>query len=222
MPPIVSLVGKPDSGKTTLLEKLIPALTRQGYRVGTIKHHVHRFEMDKPGKDTWRHKQAGARVVALASPTGLGVIRDVDDDPDVRVLTARSFSDVDLVITEGYKRLDFPKIEVHRRALHAEPLPNRDATWAAMVSDAPAPQGDKLPWFAIDDVAGLASFLIDTFIRPADHPIATLVVDGEPIALNSFVETFLRQSVVGMISALKGCRTPREITVTIRNDPDAT
>ena len=68
MPPVVSFVGKPDSGKTTLLEKLIPELNRRGYRVGTIKHHVHQFEMDKPGKDTFRHKQAGARVVALSSP----------------------------------------------------------------------------------------------------------------------------------------------------------
>jgi len=218
-PPIVSLIGKPDSGKTTLLEKLIPELNRQGYRVGTIKHHVHRFEMDKPGKDTWRHKQAGARVVALASPTGLGIIRDTDGDPDVRRLAAHAFTDVDLVITEGYKRLDLPKIEVYRTALHAEPLAGRDATWTAMVSDAP-PTGD-LPWFGLDDVAGLARFLINTFIKPAERPLATLMVDGQHIPLNSFVETFLRQSVVGMIGALKGCRAPREITVTIRNDPDA-
>ena len=59
VPPVVSIIGKPDCGKTTLLEKLIPELTNQGYRVGTIKHHVHEFEMDKPGKDTWKHKQAG-------------------------------------------------------------------------------------------------------------------------------------------------------------------
>ena len=218
-PPLVSLIGKPDSGKTTLLEKLIPELGRQGYRVGTIKHHVHRFEMDKPGKDTWRHKQAGARVVALASPTGLGLIRDTDCDPDVRLLAERYYHDVDLVITEGYKRLGLPKIEVYRSALHPEPLPGRDATWVAMVSDTPA-AAEGLPCFDLDDVTGLARFLIDSFITPARRPRATLIVDNEPIPLNPFVETFLRQAVVGMISSLKGCRKPTEIFISIRNDPE--
>ena len=216
MPPIVSLIGKPDSGKTTLLEQLIPELRRQGYRVGTIKHHVHSFEMDTPGKDTWRHKQAGARVVALSSPTGMGIIRDTDGDPDVEELVHRYFGDVDLVITEGYKRLGFPKIEVHRCALHPDPLPGRDTTWAALVTD--APPDATLPGFALDDVAGLARFLIDSFITPAPKPHATLIVDGAHIPLNSFVETFLRQAVVGMTTSLKGCRAPREITITIRTD----
>ena len=216
MPPVVSFVGKPDSGKTTLLEKLIPELNRRGYRVGTIKHHVHKFEMDKPGKDTFRHKQAGAQVVALSSPTGLGVISDTDGDSDVESLVARYFGNVDLVIAEGYKRLDLPKIEVHRVALHPEPLANRDDTWVAMVSDAEATP--DLPCFGLDDVEGLASFLIDTFISSATGSKISLIVDNVPIPLNPFVEKFLRRTVIGMTSSLKGCRNPKQISLTIHND----
>lgn len=216
MVPVVSFVGKPDSGKTTLLEKLIPELNRRGYRVGTIKHHVHRFEMDKPGKDTFRHKQAGARVVALSSPTGLGVISDTDGDSDVDFLAARYFSDVDLVLAEGYKRLAFPKIEVHRSALHPEPLPGRDESWVAMVSDVQTTDG--LPCFALEDCQGLATFLIDTFIAPTVGGKTSLIVNGASIPLNSFVENFLRRALIGMTSSLKGCRNPEEIILTIHHD----
>lgn len=218
MPSVVAFVGKPDSGKTTLLEKLIPELSRRGYRVGVIKHHVHEFEMDKPGKDTYRLKQAGARVVALSSPTGLGVISDVDDDSDIHYLIARYFNDVDLVIAEGYKRLALPKIEVHRSALHSEPLANRDETWVAMVSDVKVAGG--LPSFDLDDSQGLAGFLIDTFIAPATDGQTALIVNGKRIPLNSFVEGFLRRALIGMTSSLKGCRNPKEIILSVRNNAE--
>lgn len=161
MPAIVSLIGKANSGKTTLLETLIPALSARGIRVGTIKHHVHEFEMDRPGKDTWRHKQAGARIVALSSPTGLGIIRDTDHDLPLMEVVERYFDEVDLVLTEGYKGGPARKIEIFRSAAHTSPLANRDATWLAMVSDRQMDFG--LPRFALDDAEGLADFLIATF-----------------------------------------------------------
>ncbi|MDH5524839.1 MAG: molybdopterin-guanine dinucleotide biosynthesis protein B [Desulfobulbaceae bacterium] len=214
MPPIVTLIGKPDSGKTTLLEKLIPELAKRGFRIGTIKHHVHEFEMDKPGKDTWRHKQAGAHTVALSSPTGLGVIRDVDHDSSLEELVGRYYHDVDLVIAEGYKRLALPKIEVHRRALHPDPLAGRDASWVAMVSDVEL--GSELPCFDINDAAKLADFLVERFIKPFPKQKTTLLVNNQPIALNSFVESFIRQAVTGMTKSLKGCEQAEEIVITIR------
>jgi molybdopterin-guanine dinucleotide biosynthesis protein B len=163
MPPVVSLIGKANSGKTTLLEKLIPALRLRGVRIGIIKHHVHAFAMDQPGKDTWRHKQAGASVVALSSPSGLGVIRDTERDLDLDELVALYFNEVDLVITEGYKRGPAPKIEIFRSAAHSEPLSNRDQTWLAMVSDQSLEC--ELPVFGLDDAAGLADFLIRTLLK---------------------------------------------------------
>ena len=217
MPPVIAFIGKPDSGKTTLLEKLIPELRRRGYRIGTIKHHVHAFEMDKPGKDTWRHKQAGASTVALSSPTGLGIIRDVDEDLSIEELVGRYYGDIDLVIAEGYKRLGLPKIEVFRSALHAEPLPDRDDTWVAMVSD--TDETIDLPCFGLDDVVSLADFLEERFIKPFPKQKTSLLVNGQPVYLNSFVESFLRQAITGMTCSLKGCQNPEEIIIAIRQAP---
>jgi molybdopterin-guanine dinucleotide biosynthesis protein B len=214
MPPVIALVGRPDCGKTTLLEKLLPELNRRGLKVGTIKHHVHAFEMDREGKDTWRHKRAGAHVVALSSPTGLGVIRDTDHDPAVPELLDRYFYDVDLVLAEGYKHTDLPKIEVFRSSVHAAPLPDRDATWLALVSDL-RPEGD-LPWFGLEEIAALADFLMARQPKPPPPPRASLLVDGQSVALNNFVEQILAKTITGMTSSLKGCAQAREITITIR------
>jgi len=217
MPPVIAFIGKPDSGKTTLLEKLIPELRQRGYRIGTIKHHVHTFEMDKPGKDTWRHKQAGASTVALSSPTGLGIIRDVDEDLTIEELVGRYYGDIDLVLIEGYKRLGLPKIEVFRKALHAKPLPDRDETWVAMVSDISCPT--DLPCFGLEDVAGLADFLEERFIKTFPRQKTSLLVNGQPVYLNAFVESFIRQAITGMTCSLKGCQNPEEIIITIRQAP---
>lgn len=216
MPPIVSLVGKPDSGKTTLLEKLLPVLRHRGYQVGTIKHHVHAFEMDTPGKDTWRHRQAGAHTVALSSPTGLGIIREVPHDLAVEELVARYYGEMDLVITEGYKRLPLPKIEVYRQALHTDPLPDRDESWVALASDVAV--AGTLPCFKLDDVTGLADFLIDRFITPFPRQSTSLVVNGKAVVLNRFVESFLRQAILGMTKSLKGCENPEELVLSIRQE----
>ncbi len=219
MPPVIAFVGRPDCGKTTLLEKLIPELRHRGLRIGTIKHHVHEFEMDREGKDTWRHKHAGAQVVALSSPTGLGLIRDNDRDPAVGELLDRYFFDVDLVLAEGYKHTTLPKIEVYRAAAHPEPLRGRDDTWLALVSD--RPENGPLPWFALDDVAGLADFLVASCLSRRSAPRASLLADGRPVPLNGFVEQFLARAVTGMTSALKGCQGVRELTLTIRTGDDA-
>lgn len=224
MPPVVSLIGKPDCGKTTLLEKLLPELANRGLRVGTIKHHVHGFEMDTPAKDSWRHKQAGAHTVALSSPTGLGIIRDTAGDTAVEELVDRYFQDLDLVITEGYKKSTLPKIEVFRSTAHNSPLGNRDTTLIATVSDIQLYDG--LPRFQPDDISGLADFLIDRLVKPdarSGHQTFSvrLAVDGTPIELTPFVKTFLARAVHGMVSTLNGCRHPQNIQLTLIDPVDA-
>ncbi len=164
LPPVVSFIGRPGSGKTTLLENLIPVLKNKGYRVGLIKHHVHEFEMDTPGKDTWRLKRAGAAVVALSSPQGLGVIRDTERDTSIEELVEKYFSDVDIVLTEGYKKAGADKVEIHRQTVHPSPLENRNETWAAVVSDNPL---ESHPFtFLLKDISGLADFLIRKYLPP--------------------------------------------------------
>ena len=115
IPPIVSIVGRSNSGKTTLIEKLIPELKRRGYRIGTIKHTHHAPDIDRPGKDTSRHSAAGADTVMLASSGRVAMIKQTDAE-GIDAL-AGYFNDVDLLMTEGYKREPKPKIEVVREAM---------------------------------------------------------------------------------------------------------
>ncbi len=159
-PAIISVVGSSGAGKTTLLEKLIPELIRRGLRVGTIKHDVHGFEMDRPGKDSWRHKQAGAAISIISSPYQIGMVMDVDHDNHLDELSPL-LSGVDIILTEGYKGQEKTKLEVFRPEAHSEPLCKDDAHLIALISDAPVDLG--VPRFSPDDREGLADFLISHF-----------------------------------------------------------
>jgi molybdopterin-guanine dinucleotide biosynthesis protein B len=120
--PIVCIVGRAESGRTTLLEKLIRELKQRGYRVGTIKHHSHPgFEVDRPGKDTWRHAQAGSDHVVIAAPDKVASIRRVEREPELHEIAA-AMSDVDVILTEGYLRSGEHRIEVVRAARSPEPI----------------------------------------------------------------------------------------------------
>jgi molybdopterin-guanine dinucleotide biosynthesis protein B len=163
MPPVLALIGKPNCGKTTLIEKLIPALVEKGVRVGTIKHHHGDIRMDTPGKDTWRHKQAGAQVVLLSSPVGIGLIQDTAGDTPVEDLVSRYFQEVDLVIAEGYKWSTLPKIEVFRSTVYDEPMQEPGKSLIAMVSDVEIRQ--DLPWFKYDDIGSLVEFILEKIIN---------------------------------------------------------
>ena len=159
-PPIVSIVGKSGAGKTTFLEKLIAELTKRGLRIGTVKHDVHGFQMDKPGKDSWRHKQAGAVAALISSPSQIGMVMDVDHDHDLDEL-APFFFGVDLILAEGYKRGKKPKVEVFRPEAHSEPLCRGDEHLLALVSDVFVDLG--VPRFSLEDSGGVADFLMTRF-----------------------------------------------------------
>ena len=161
-PPIVSIVGRSNSGKTTLLERLIPALRRRGYRVGTIKHHAHAgFEVDKPGKDTWRHAQAGAEAVALVAPGKMFLLRRTEGELDLETVAAM-MGEVDIVLTEGYRWANTPKVEVVRAARSREPL-CRSEELIALVTDLPLEMG--VPRFGLEEVEALANLLERRFLN---------------------------------------------------------
>ena len=154
--PIICVVGRSKSGKTTLLEKLIPELKRRGYRVATIKHHSHPgFEIDVPGKDTWRHAQAGSDHVVIAAPDKVAHIQKVPRKPTLDELAA-TITDADLILTEGFKNSDKPKIEVVRAARSERPFctPEELVAIATDVSLA-----WDVPLFDLDDAAGLADLI---------------------------------------------------------------
>ena len=159
-PPIISVVGFSGAGKTTLMEKLIGELTHRGYRVGSIKHDVHGFEMDKPGKDSWRHKQAGACTTLISSPYQIGMVMDVDHDHHPDELK-KFFTNVNVILTEGYKQQRRPKVEIFRSEIHDEPLCNNDDNIVAIMSDIPV--NIKVPRFSLNDIRGLVDFLVNQF-----------------------------------------------------------
>ena len=203
MIPIVSIVGKSDIGKTTLLEKLLPELTRRGYCIATVKHDVHGFEVDREGKDSWRHKKAGAHTVVLSSPQKVAVIRDVERDLTLEEIREKFIQDVDLIISEGYKSDIQPKIEVFRKGKYDELLCTREDNLIAVISD----QAFEIdvPFFSLEDIKGVADFIEKRFLKVEEGKEVILKVNGEKISLTPFVRGFLARTVKGMVVSLKGC-----------------
>ena len=161
--PIVSIVGYSGSGKTTLVEKLIPELRKRGLRVATIKHNRHGFEVDREGKDSWRHRRAGAALTVLASPGKVAVMADTEGDPGLGELGERFVRDVDVILAEGFKKNPYPKIEVWRKAQGKEFLSRGDRALVAVAGDDPG--GLDAPRFDLDDIEGIVDLIEKKVIR---------------------------------------------------------
>jgi molybdopterin-guanine dinucleotide biosynthesis protein B len=214
MLPIVCIVGASNSGKTTFLEKLIPELRRRGYRVGTLKHDVHGFEMDREGKDTWRHRLAGAQTIGIASPLRLATIRETPAEMPLELIAGRFFYEEDILLTEGYKQSHFPKIEVFRSEVEAKPICSPEDNLLAIVSDDPVQL--EVPLFRFDEVTGVADLIEDRFLKDRKKPRIIVYVDGKQMPMNDFVKDFVIGGTVGMLSSLRGWKTPRKIDIQIR------
>jgi molybdopterin-guanine dinucleotide biosynthesis protein B len=161
---IVSFVAAAsNSGKTTLIEKIIPLLKARGLRVAVVKHAHAGFEMDRPGKDSWRFREAGADAVLIIGPDALALTKTLQAEPIVELeLLAR---DADIVIQEGFKKTAQNKIEVFRRGISGEqPLCMTDPSFLALVSD--VPYDTPIPRFDLNDAGGIAEYLIANFIGP--------------------------------------------------------
>jgi molybdopterin-guanine dinucleotide biosynthesis protein MobB len=150
-----------NSGKTTLIEKIVPFLKERGLRVGVIKHASAGFDLDKPGKDSWRFQQAGADAVILAGPDRLALMKKLDRLPSPRYLEGL-LSDADIIIQEGFKTDAPNKIEVFRSGASGErPLSLDDPSFLALVSDKPFDV--TIPRFDLNDARGVAEFILDKF-----------------------------------------------------------
>ena len=157
--PILSIVGKSNSGKTTLMVKLVQELKSRGYLVATIKHSHHRFEIDKEGKDSWLHTRAGADAVVVSSQTMTGVIRKTPQEIPLSEIVNTYLPDMDIILAEGYKTLAIPKIEVSRSEISAELVCKDDQNLIAVVSD--KTPGIKIPFFPIDNnVSSIVDFIL--------------------------------------------------------------
>jgi len=213
MIPIISIVGRSDSGKTTLIEKLIKALRKDGYNIATVKHDIHGFEMDVEGKDSWRHKKAGAQMVIVSSPEKIALIKDVKEDSPLGKIRNEFIDDVDLILTEGYKREEFPKIEVFRKEAGEDLITSAEENLVAIVSDTPFQRG--VPCFHLDDIAGIAKFIKEKFLDSRKKRDISLRVNGKDVFLKPFIKNMLILSIHGILSSLKECEKMEEVEIKI-------
>ncbi len=159
-PPLLSFVGRSNSGKTTLIERLIQELVLTGYRIATIKHAGHGFELDTEGKDSWRHKRAGASNVIVLSKGSMAMFADVPEEMKVEEVRDRFVdSDIDLIIAEGWKSEGYPKVVVVRESLH-EVQYSPDGLLAVV---AMKPMELPVPCLDRNDIHGLAQIIIKHF-----------------------------------------------------------
>jgi molybdopterin-guanine dinucleotide biosynthesis adapter protein len=173
MVPIVSVVGKGDSGKTTFLEKLIAELSSRGVRVATVKHHIHDYDIDVPGKDSYRHARAGAFATMVSSPEKFALIHDVEQEMPLDHIAMIAFgAGADILITEGYKHAGRNRIEISRTG-RSTTLICSPAEMTALVTDndtlAVASAAEGVPIFDLDDgAAGVADLIVEKFL--SDSP----------------------------------------------------
>jgi molybdopterin-guanine dinucleotide biosynthesis protein B len=217
MAPLICIVGKSNTGKTTLLEKLIPEITRRGYRVGTIKHDAHGFEMDRPGKDTWRHAQAGAWAVAISSPAKVAMIQKVDKEKTIEELAAMMEDTVDIIFAEGYKRSSQLKVEISRSEVSTELLCSEEEL-VAIVSD--VSHAPKVPQFGLDDMKGLADLLEEAYLKHPRRPYVSLEVDGKEIPLKDFIQDIFDRAMRGMVSSLHNTEGANNIVLRLSRPAD--
>ena len=213
MPPIISIVGKSDSGKTTLLEKLLAEIKNRGYHSGIIKHDTHGFDIDHEGKDTWRHKKAGASTVIISSPNKIAVIRDIKEEKVLDAIAAEYLQDMDIIFTEGYKRGNKPKVEVFRKEVHQELLCTEDDNLIAVASNQHFDL--KVPYFDLNDVKGLADLIEDKFLKTKSSPSVSLILDGKYAPLKPFIQEMFINTFTGMVAALKGGKGARSIQISV-------
>lgn len=162
---IISIVGRTDSGKTTLLVKVVKELKRRGYRIGTIKHDTHGFQIDYPGKDSYKHFKAGSDATMILSATKLALVKRLTQSTSLDRIVQHYFADMDLVITEGFKRADKPKIEILRGKHPDTPSCLPKDKLIALVTNKPIEQQDKkIPRFRLNETKRLTDFIERRFL----------------------------------------------------------
>ncbi len=214
MSPIISVIGESKSGKTTLIEKLISELRLRGYRVATIKHVPQGLTFDEPGKDSWRHTQAGSEAVAISSPGKIVLIKPVAQALTLDEIACLLGEDYDIILTEGFKQGNAPKIEVHRKEV-GQPLGDIKKL-IAIVTDEPLET--KSRQFSPEDVKGLADLLEEGFIKPQQERVS-LYVNNMPISLSAFPREIISKVLLAIASSLKGVGEIKSLRIYLRKEP---
>jgi len=213
MYPVVSIVGKSKSGKTTLLEKLIVELKRRGYRVVAMKHSDKNLEPDTVNKDSWRLSQAGSELTVLSSVQKLAIFKIMSTDASPEELSALISWDYDLLLTEGFKKDRYPKIEVHRQEQGKELL-SQPGQLLALVTD--EPMDVNVPQFSQDDINQIADLIESSLLGSKGEDRIELLINGRHIPVSPFLQNLLTRTLLAMTPALKEYQELRSMRVWFR------
>ncbi len=215
MIPILCIVGKSSSGKTTLLADLIPELKAIGFKVAVVKHVPHGSDVDVHGKDSWRFLKAGGVHALVSGPGQIAHFSSAEGDASLRDFIPMVW-DCDILLAEGYKESIYPKIEVVRKDFGLDLLADKNQI-VAVVSEAEIPV--SVPRFRPSETAALAEFIAETYILPAREETETVLsINGVQVPLKPFAQRFFARAILGMADSLKGIDSLESLSIHIRNN----
>ncbi|OGO19443.1 MAG: molybdopterin-guanine dinucleotide biosynthesis protein B [Chloroflexi bacterium RBG_16_50_11] len=210
---IISFVGKSSSGKTTLLEKTIAELKKRGYKVAIVKHSHHKDDLDTAAKDTWRFTKAGSELSAINSLDHLAIYRRMDSYFDPQDIFNFILWDFDILLTEGFKGSNYPKIEVHRSEQGKELLTDPKLL-IAVVTDKPL--DIDVPQFSHDDVAGIADIIEKTAVSKNSETDLELVINGATTPISPSLKDLLSRTLSAMIPGLQNDGEVKNLHISLR------
>jgi len=210
---IISIVGKSHSGKTTLLESLIAELKRRGHKVAIVKHSHHADDLDMASKDTWRFTKAGSELSVINSLDHLAIYRRTENYFDPQEISNFILWDYDLILTEGFKSSNYPKIEV-QRSEQGEELLTDPQQLLAVVTDEPLDV--NVPQFSRDDVAGIADLIENTIIARQRANEIDLIVNGAYTPISPPLKDLLVRTLLAMIPVPQGNGEVKNLHISLR------
>jgi len=199
MPPVISFIGYHNSGKTTFATKVVKILKDKGYKVGVLKSTKHRNLIgDTPGKDSYRYREAGADSVGIVSPDELVLFKKINrEDINLNLLSLLLFNDYDIVICEGFKSSEVPKIEVLRKEIQEEPLYRKISNVIAVISDVPV---EGIKRFKTDEHEEVSQFIEENFIK---NPTRVFFLNGKEMVLDEDLENKLKNAIIKALNLKK-------------------
>jgi molybdopterin-guanine dinucleotide biosynthesis adapter protein len=210
---IISIVGKSSSGKTTLLEKLIAELKRRGHKVAIVKHSHHKDDLDTAAKDTWRFTQAGTELSAINSLDHLAIYKRMDSFFDPRDLSNFILWDFDILLTEGFKGSNYPKIEVHRGEQGKELLTDPKLLLAVVTDE---PLDVTVPQLAHNDVSGIADIVEKASISQNGQTDLDVVINGVTTPVSPALKDLLERTLTAMIPGPQSNSEIKNLHISLR------
>ena len=213
MPPIISIVGKSDSGKTTLLEGLITQLKQRGYKTAIIKHSAEEVELDTVNKDSWRFSRAGSEVSAISTANKLAVFKSLESDLEPQELSQLIGSDCDLILTEGFKQSQNSKIEVHRKEQGKELLSPSEQLMAVVTDES---LDIDIPQFSKDEVVRIVDLIESKLLTQPEENNVDLFINDAHVPTNQSTKSLLFRTLLAMASGIKEIKEMKNLRISLR------